>query len=133
MSEREKLSVRLEPELRERLERCYTMDGSRSRREYIVNAIQFYTDYQEMQGAQSLLPKKITTALDGRLGMLENRVASLMFKHSVELDLVAGLLSRAFEIDEESLRLLRAESIKNVRQTNGRITLEQRMRSEGAE
>ena len=86
-----------------------------------------------MQGAQSLLPKEITTALDGRLGMLENRVASLMFKHSVELDLVAGLLSRAFEIDEESLRLLRAESIKNVRQTNGRITLEQRMRSEGAE
>ena len=79
MSEREKLSVRLEPELRERLERCYTMDGSRSRREYIVNAIQFYTDYQEMQSAQSLLPKEITTALDGRLGMLENRVASLMF------------------------------------------------------
>ena len=133
MSERDKLSVRLEPELRERLERCYTMDGSRSRREYIVNAIQFYTDYQELQGAQSLLPKEIATALDGRLGMLENRVASLMFKHSVELDMVAGLLSRAIEIDEESLHRLRAESIKNVRQTNGRITLEQRMRSEGAE
>ena len=71
MSEREKLSVRLEPELRERLDRCYTMDGSRSRREYIENAIRFYTDYQEMQGTQSLLPKEIATALDGRLGMLE--------------------------------------------------------------
>ena len=47
--------------------------------------------------------------------------------------MVAGLLSRAFEIDEESLRLLRAESIKNVKQTNGRITLEQRMRGEGVE
>lgn len=133
MSEREKLAVRLEPELRERLDRCFTMDGSRSRREYIENAIKFYTDYQELQGAQSLLPKEIATALDGRLGMLENRVASLMFKHSVELDMVAGLLSRAFEIDEESLRRLRAESIKNVKQTNGRISLEQRMRCEGAE
>lgn len=133
MSEREKLSVRLERELRERLERCYTMDGSRSRREYITNAIQFYTDYQEVQGTQSLLPKEITTALDGRLGMLEDRLASLLFKHSVELDMVGGVLSRAFEIDEESLRRLRAESIKNVKQTNGRISLEQRMRSEGAE
>lgn len=133
MSEREKLAVRLEPELRERLDRCFTMDGSRSRREYIENAIKFYTDYQELQGAQSLLPKEIATALDGRLGMLENRVASLMFKHSVELDMVAGLLSRAFEIDEESLRRLRVESIKNVKQTNGRVTLEQRMRGEGAE
>ena len=37
----------------------------------------------------------------------------------------------AFEIDEESLRRLRAESVKNVRQTNGRLSLEQRMRREG--
>ena len=130
MSDRENLAVRLEPELRERLERCYTMDGSRSRREYIENAIRFYTDYQEMQGAQSLLPKEITTALDGRLGMLEDRMASLLFKHSVELDMVGGLLSRALEVDEESLRRLRAESVKNVKQTNGRISLEQRMRRE---
>lgn len=130
MSDREKLAVRLEPELRERLERCYTMDGSRSRREYIENAIRFYTDYQEVQGAQSLLPKEIATALDGRLGMLEDRMARLLFKHAVEMDMVGGILSNAFEIDEESLRRLRAESVKNVKQTNGRISLEQRMRRE---
>ena len=130
MSEREKLSVRLEPELRERLDRCYTMDGSRSRREYIENAIRFYTDYQEMQGTQSLLPKEIATALDGRPGMLEDRMSSLLFKQSVELDMVAGILARAIEMDEEALRRLRAESVKNVKQTNGRISLEQRMRRE---
>lgn len=130
MSEREKLSVRLEPELRERLDRCYTMDGSRSRREYIENAIRFYPDYQEMQGTQSLLPKEIATALDGRLGMLEDRMSSLLFKQSVELDMVAGILARAIEMDEEALRRLRAESVKNVKQTNGRISLEQRMRRE---
>lgn len=133
MSEREKFAVRLEPELRERLDRCYTMDGSRSRREYIENAIQFYTDYQEVQDTQSLLPKEITTALDGRLAILEDRLASLLFKNSVELDMVVGVLSRALEMDEESLRRLRAESIKNVKQTNGRISLEQRMRGEGIE
>lgn len=131
MSDREKLAIRLETELRERLERCYTMDGSRSRREYIENAIRFYTDYQEIQGAQSLLPKELATALDGRLGMLEDRMASLLFKQSVELDMVVGVLSRALEMDEESLRRLRAESVKNVKQTNGRISLEQRLRREG--
>lgn len=130
MSDREKLAVRLEPELRERLERCYTMDGSRSRREYIENAILFYTDYQEIQGAQSLLPKEIATALDGRLGMLEDRMSSLLFKQSVELDMVAGILARALEMDVESLRRLRAESVKNVKQTNGRISLEQRLHRE---
>lgn len=133
MSDREKLAVRLEPELRERLDRCYTMDGSRSRREYIENAIRFYTDYREVQDAQSLLPKEIATALDGRLGILEDRMSSLLFKQSVELDMVAGILARALEMDEESLRRLRTESVKNVKQTNGRISLEQRMRSEGVE
>lgn len=57
-------------------------------------------------------------------------MASLLFKQSVELDMVAGILARALEMDEESLRRLRAESVKNVKQTNGRISLEQRMRRE---
>lgn len=131
MSEREKLAVRLEPELRERLERCYTMDGSKSRREFIEHSIQFYMDYLEMNNGNSLLPKEIIAALDGRLGMLEDRMASLLFKHTVELDMVVGVLSRALEMDEESLRQLRVESVKNVKQTNGRISLEQRMRREG--
>ena len=58
-------------------------------------------------------------------------MASLLFKQSVELDMVVGVLSRALEMDEESLRRLRAESVKNVKQTNGRISLEQRLRREG--
>ncbi|MDO4270717.1 MAG: hypothetical protein Q4C72_07310 [Eubacteriales bacterium] len=131
MSDREKLAIRLEPDLRERLERCYTMDGSRSRREYIENAIRFYTDYQEIQGAQSLLPKEIATALDGRLGMLEDRMASLLFKLTVATDMNVGILSDAYEFDEESLRRRRAQSIKNVKQTNGLISLEQRAKNSG--
>ena len=57
----------------------------------LKTANRFYTDYQEVQGAQSLLPKETTTALDGWLGILEDRMASLLFKHSVELDMVGGL------------------------------------------
>lgn len=131
MSDREKLAVRLEPELRERLERCYTMDGSRSRREYIENAIRFYTDYQEMNGGSSLLPKEVTSAINGRLGLFEDRLASLLFKLTVALDMNAGILSDAYEFSEESLRRRRAESVKHVKQTNGLLSLEQRARDSG--
>lgn len=131
MSDREKLAVRLEPELRERLERCYTMDGSRSRREYIENAIRFYTDYLELNDSSSLLPKEVTTAINGRLGLFEDRMAALLFKLTVATDMNAGVLSDAYSFDEESLRRRRAESIKNVKQTNGLLTLEQRARDSG--
>ena len=46
-------------------------------------------------------------------GMPKDCVASLLFKPSVKLDMVGGILSRAFEIDEESLRRPPAESVKN--------------------
>ncbi len=131
MSEREKLAVRLEPALRERLERCYTMDGSRSRREYIENAIRFYTDYLEMNDGSSLLPKEITAAINGRLGLFEDRMAALLFKLTVEMDMNVGVLSDAYSFDEESLRRRRANSIKNVKQTNGLLSLEQRARDSG--
>lgn len=131
MSEREKLAVRLEPELRERLERCYTMDGSKSRREYIENAIRFYTDYLEMNDGSSLLPKEVTAAINGRLGLFEDRMASLLFKLTVETDMNIGILSDAYEFGEESLRRRRTASIQNVKQTNGLLTLEQRARASG--
>ncbi|WP_312636517.1 hypothetical protein [Oscillibacter sp.] len=131
MSDREKLAVRLEPELRQRLERCYTMDGSRSRREYIENAIRFYTDYQEMNDGSGLLPKEVTTAINGRLGLFEDRLASLLFKLTVALDMNAGILSDAYEFSEESLRRRRVDSVKNVKQTNGLLSLEQRARASG--
>lgn len=131
MSEREKLAVRLELELRERLERCYTMDGSRSRRAYIENAIRFYTDYLEMNDGSSLLPKAVTSAINGRLGLFEDRMAGLLFKLTVAMDMNTGVLSDAYEFGEESLRRRRAESIKNVKQTNGLLSLEQRARDSG--
>ena len=131
MSEREKLAVRLELELRERLDRCYTMDGSRSRREYIENAIRFYTDYLEMNGGSSLLPKEVTSAINGQLGLFEDRLAGLLFKLTVALDMNTGILSDAYEFSEENLRRRRAESVKQVKQTNGLLSLEQRARASG--
>lgn len=128
MSDREKLAVRLEPETRERLERCYTMDGSSSRREFIEKAIRFYMDYLEMNDGSSLLPKEITAAIDGRLGMFEDLMAKLLFKLTVTTDMNVGILADAYEFNEDGLRRRRAESIKNVKQTNGLISLEQRAR-----
>ena len=133
MSEREKLSFRLEPEKRERLERCYTMDGSQSRREFIGRALDFYMDYLEMNDGNSLLPKEIVSVIDGRLGLVADRMASLLYKQSVEIDMTNGIIARQYEIGEDAMRRMRAQSVKNVRETNGRISFEQRMRNAGDE
>ena len=55
-------------------------------------------------------------------------VWALAFRQAVEQDMVAGILADAYQFSDEDLRRRRSESVQNVRKTNGRISLEQRVR-----
>ena len=63
--------------------------------------------------------------LDGRLDQFEDRMASLLFKQAVELDLGISVLADCVNLDEAYLRRKRAESVANVKKFNGRLRLEQ--------
>ena len=106
----------------------YQEDGSRSLTAFIENAVDFYLDYLSANSAGLFLPASLKSCLDGRLGQLEDRLSSLIFKQAVEQDMVAGILADAFQFSEDDLRRRRAESVQNVKKTNGRISLEQRVR-----
>ena len=128
MSQKEKFALYLTPDMKARLERRYTEDGSRSLTGFIENAINFYLDYLSANNAGLFLPTSIKSYLDGRMGQLEERLSSIAFRQAVEQDMVAGILADAYQFSSEDLRRRRAESVQNVRKTNGRISLEQRVR-----
>ena len=60
--------------------------------------------------------------------MFEDRLSSLIYRHSVELDMVMGILADSYELTEEDLRRRRAESVQNVKGTNGRLSFEEKIR-----
>ncbi|MBS6349700.1 MAG: hypothetical protein KH443_13010 [Oscillospiraceae bacterium] len=128
MSRKEKFAFYLTPEKKVLLERRYQEDGSRSLTAFIENAVDFYLDYLSANSAGLFLPTSLKSYLDGRLGRLEDRLSSLIFKQAVEQDMVAGILADAFQFSEDDLHRRRAESVNNVKKTNGRISLEQRVR-----
>ena len=99
MSKKEKFPLYLSPEKKAILERRYQEDGSRSITAFIERAVQ-----------------------------LEERLSSIAFRQAVEQDMVAGILADEYQFSGEDLRRRRAESVQNVRKTNGRISLEQRVR-----
>ena len=125
MSKKEKFPLYLSPEKKATLERRYTEDGSRSLTAFIENAIDFYLDYLSANNAGLFLPTSIQSYLDGRLDQFENRMASLLFKQAVELDMGMSTLADCINLDEEYLRHRRADSIANVKCTNGRLGFEQ--------
>ena len=128
MSKKEKFALYLTPEKKAVLERRYREGGSRSLTAFIERAIDFYLDYLSANDAGLFLPTSIKSSVDGRLGQMEDRMSSLLYKQAVEQDMVAGILADAYQFSEEDLRRRRAESVKNVKRTNGRIALDQRVR-----
>ena len=81
-----KMTIRLSPITEFRLERDYRLDGSRSKNEFIERAITRYQDILEVEQNETL-PLAIQSAIDGRLGMFEDRMARLFYKLAVEMDM----------------------------------------------
>ena len=130
MEDRTKMTIRLRPDTLRRLEQWYGVENS-SKNEFIEDAINYYADALALMDS-SLLPRAVTAAIDGRLNQFEDRLARLAYKTAVELDMQNGILADVCKLPEEEMRRRRAESVRNVRYTNGSLSLEQRMRESDA-
>lgn len=128
MSEKVKFALYLPPEKKAELERRYREDGCRSITAFIEKAIDFYLGYLDANSAGAYLPKEIQSAIDGRLGIFEDRMAKLLYKLTVEMDMGVTAALDCLQIDPDYLRKLRANSVRNVKATNGMLTFEQKAR-----
>lgn len=126
---RERIAVRMDHETSHRLEQWYLADNCKSKNEFILKAMNFYIDHLEIQDNKTLLPLAIQSAIDGRLGVLEDNLARREFSREVELDLLIGIIADSFEFDRDDLKRRRAQSVRNVKSTNGLISLEKQARS----
>ena len=124
-----KMTIRLSPVTEFRLERDYRLDGSRSKNEFIERAITRYQDLLEVEQNETL-PTAIQSAIDGRLGMFEDRLARLFYKLAVEMDMGMSAVLDCIQVDADYLRKLRSNSVKNVKATNGLLTFEQKAREQ---
>jgi len=88
LSKKEKFALYLTPEKKAVLERRYREDGSRSLTAFIERAVDFYLDYLSANDAGLFLPTALKSYVDGRLGQMEDRMSSLLYKQAVEQDLV---------------------------------------------
>ena len=121
MGKKDKLAVYLTPEKKVELERRYHEDGSKTMTMFMRHALDFYLDYLSAQDAGLFLPAAIRSCIEGRLGTMEKRMASLMFKLTVEVDMCMSILADCTQLDEEYLRRKRSESVERAKRTNGQI------------
>ena len=126
---RERLPLRMQPETRKRIEQWYAADNCQSMNEFVEKAVNFYIDHLEIQDNKTLLPMAIMSAIDGRLSRLEDYIARRDFTRCVEQDMTNGIIAESFRMDEDALKRIRAQSVRNVKATNGIVSLEKYARS----
>ncbi|MBR1496276.1 MAG: hypothetical protein IJ617_01445 [Oscillospiraceae bacterium] len=128
MSEKVKFALYLPAEKKAEIERRYTEDGSRSQTEFVEHAVEYYLDYLSANNAGAFLPTAIQAVIDGRLGMLEDRIAGLLFTNSVTVDELAETFALVYKINEDTMRHIRSKRVDHVKQTNGRVSFDQKVR-----
>jgi len=127
---KERLTYRPDPETRQKIEQWYEVDNCRSMNEFIDKAVSFYADSLAVKRS-TMLPRAISSAINGRLSILEKNLSALSFNHAVELDMLVGIISDIAQLDPDHLKRRRAQSVRNVKSTNGRISLEKRAQMRG--
>ncbi len=132
--EENRFPLRLDDVTRWKIECWYKKSGCQSRNEFVERAVNFYADYLAGQ-ENGVLPAAIQSAIDGRLSLLEDRMARILYKLAVETDMGMSAVLDCIQVDADYLWRLRSNSVKNVKATNGLLTFEQKEKEwvQGAE
>ena len=122
--EKVKFALRITPETQQLVKEMCPRDNCQTQNEFIEKAIRFYAGYVSGKEANAYLPPTLVSALRSTIQATEERISRLMFKQSVELDMVMNVLAYGMEISDDTLRDLRGHCVQNVKKTNGAVTLE---------
>ena len=101
----------------DQVESHYQRDNCTTKNEFIEKAIRFYSGYLDTDSADAYLPRVLADVLEGKLGALGNRMGHLLFKLSVDQNLMGNILAADIEIDPDQLRKARVRCVKEVKET----------------
>ncbi len=121
---RKKITVWLKPDVIERMDGWLNADNCKSRGEFTEKALRFYMGYLATDDASEYLSRALVTVLRGVIDDNKNRHRSLIFKWSVELNMMMHVIANHFGGDPTSLRELRGYAVNEVKRTNGQINFD---------
>ena len=127
-----KFPLWLMPETKATVERLYRQDGCSSQSEFMEKAIQFYCGYLQSEYAGDFLPKILGETLEAILSMFGDRIGRLLFKQTVEHNVMNHILASDTDIDAATYQKMRGMSYQEVVQTHGQISFPEVLRKEKA-
>lgn len=95
-----------------------------SRNDFIEKSIHFYIGYLNSNANLNYLNFAIENTLKAEIVILEDKISKILFKNSVELNVLNNIIASIFDIDDETMSLIRKKSIKEVKESNGVLSID---------
>lgn len=125
---KEKFALWITPEAKKEVEAHYKQDNCKSQSEYIEKAVRFYSGYLDTKHAEEYLPRVLSDVLERKLGAFGKEIGHLLFKQSVEQDIMANLFAYDIDVNLDTLQKLWVRCVKNVKEINGQIDFQDALR-----
>lgn len=121
---KDRTAIWLYPDTMERMDGWVSKDNCKSRSEFVEKALSFYMGYLASEDTSAYLSKALLAGIRSTLQNTENRVASNLFRLSVETSMMMHLLAATLEITDDELRGLRGRCVAEVKKSKGRISID---------
>lgn len=117
--------VWLDAALLARIDGWLEEDNCKNRSEFISKALRFYMGYLATEDTTEYLSRALVDTLRGIVEQHDHRLRSLLFKWSVEQNMMAHTIAAHFRADPIDRRELRALAVDEVLRTNGQVSFDQ--------
>lgn len=121
---KERVTAWLYPEMIANMESLMRANDMKNHTEFVSHAVDFYIGYLNSKSSTTYLSQNLLGAIQGTLQNTENRVASNLFRLSVEISMMMHLLAASLDIADDDLRRLRGRCVTEVKKTRGKIKLD---------
>lgn len=91
--------------------------------DFVRDAIEFYIEWRSRDSSEKFLTPALESVVRGIIKDSEDRIARLLFKQAVDIDMLARLFYHDYNYTEADWKNLRRESVRTVSDTNGTIHL----------
>lgn len=93
----------------------------RSRNEFTEKALRFYIGYLNKEDDAEYISKALQSVISGTVQISEDRIASLLFKLSVEMSMMMHILAANMDVDNRTLDRLRGKCVQDVKRSIGSV------------
>lgn len=102
----------------------YAKENSKSRSEFIAEAIQNYISDLELGRQKNIITKELAEEIVKGSEAGVSKISKGLFRYAVEVEMIIMILSQLANVSPQVMEIYRQEAIKNVRRTRGKINLD---------